>query len=145
MGLRENGPNFEFYVVNENFNQKKMVMWNIFNNCIIYDWTLQAVKKYVRSPQKFKRVKWGHSEEDRTIYGFEAFCEELRGIFMHELWSRCEYEFCISPWICRDDELQKRTEKWDGFKQVEPNIPVIAREVIYQYKLWKKENKSNDN
>ena len=41
------GPKFEFYVLNYDFNRKKVYNYNIFNNIHVYDWTLKAVKKHL--------------------------------------------------------------------------------------------------
>lgn len=148
---------FEYYVLNLDFNRNKIVNYNIFNNIIVQERTEKIVKKYLRNPKKFKYEPFSRNVE--PIYGFEALCKEIESIIRYEEWSRCEYEIVVgSPFttevrdIIREvkrgnlavenlyDELKKigqqnfKLEKWDCFAQVKPNIPMIAREVIYQYK-----------
>lgn len=133
------GPKFEFYVLNENFNRnREIVPFNIFNNSWVYQRTLAAVKKYCRSPKKYYYDDWRVEESDR-VYGFEGFCMELDRIIMSEEWSRCEYEIIVDSMF--DDE-HKQEKKIDCYYQAKPNIEVIAREVIYQYRQWKKEKKN---
>lgn len=127
---------FEFYVMNYDWNKKEVYMFNIFNNINVNEWTLKEIKKYVRSPKKYKYYDW-HTKE--YIYGFEGLCKELRSILMNQLWSRVEYEIEVGDAF--EDDINK-FEKWDCFKQCEPNIPVIARECIYQYKQYLKEKKN---
>lgn len=160
--------NFEYYVLNFNCNKHKVETFNIFNNINVNKWTEQAVKKYLRSPRKYsKRVfSRGGCNKYEDIYGFDAFCAEIRSILMNQLWARREYEISVSDaFVCEIsdvvnkldqfetlDELKeymikinKRNEsleKWDCFAQCEKNIPVIAREVIYQYKQQIKEQKN---
>lgn len=129
---------FKFYVMNYDTNKKEVYMFNIFDNINVNDWTLTEIKKYVRSPKKYKcRVHWDNSE---YLYGFEALCKELRSILMNQLWSRVQYEIEVGDAF--EEDINK-FEKWDCFKQCEPNIPIIARECIYQYKQYLKE-KNNE-
>ena len=148
---------FEFYVLNYDFNKKKVVNYNIFNNIRVQEWTEKAVRKYLRSPKKFKYEPF--SKDAETLYGFEALCKEIESIIRCEEWSRCEYEIAVGSLFITEirdvvrevergnlavenlyDELKKqeqcnfKLEKWDCFGQAKPNIPMIAREVIYQYK-----------
>lgn len=164
---------FEFYELNYNCNAHKVEMFNVFRNSRVNEWTLQAVKKYVRNPKKYKYVKQYKNDylnrEEIALYGFDAFCAEIRSILMNQCWSRREYEISVSDaFVCeiRDvvkdldkfetlDELKEelikierknpKMEKWDVFDQCEKNIPVIAREVIYQYKKQLKEEKESKN
>lgn len=126
---------FEFYVLNYDFNKKKVVNFNIFNNYLVHDWTLKEVKKYVRSPKNYKYVSYSNNE---TIYGFEGFCESLRSIIMWQEWSRVEYEISVGDAF--EDDCSK-LEKWDCYEQCAPNIEIIAREVIYQYRQQSKKKK----
>lgn len=129
---------FEFYVMNYDWNKKEVFMYNIFNNIVVNEWTLKAIKKYIRSPKKYKYYDW-HLKDN--LYGFEALCKEIRSILMYQLRSRVEYEIEVGD--AYEDDINK-FERWDCFQQCEPNIPVIARECIYQYKQYLKEKK-NDN
>ncbi len=128
---------FKFYVLNYNFNRKCVINYNIFNNIRVNELTEKAIKKYLRSPSKYKYEKY----DQNTIYGFEALCEEIRSVIAWQQCGRREYEISVSDAFETDIE---ELEKWDVYKQAEPNIPIIARECIYQYKQQRKENKVNE-
>lgn len=147
-------PKFEFYVLNHDFNRNKVKNYNIFNNIVVYEATLKAVKKYCRAPSKFKYEEF---MSGMIHYGFSGFCKELQ-VILREEWSRCEYEIFVGNIFigsCLDREKDKdkllkalkedvkKLEKWDCYQQAIPNIEIIAREVIYQYKKWDKQRKSN--
>ena len=147
---------FEFYVLNHNFNRNKIEMFNIFRNIYVQERTEKAIKKYLRSQKKFKYESFFNKE---VVYGFDGLCREIESILRHELWSRCEYEIAVGSLFTTElkdvvrevdrgeiatkilyDELKKKSErngnleKIDCFYQAKPNIPMIVREVIYQYK-----------
>lgn len=147
---------FEFYVVNHDFNRRKVEMFNIFRNIHVQEWTEKAIKKYLRSPKKYKYESFFNKE---VVYGFDGLCKEIESILRHELWSRCEYEIAVGSLFTTElkdivravdrgeiekdnlyDELKKKAErnsdleKIDCFYQARPNIPMIVRECIYQYK-----------
>ena len=124
---------FEYYVINENFNKREIVQFNIFDNYHVQEETEKAVKKYLRAPAKFKYHSYVSDKED--IYGFEGFCKELECIIKWEEWSRCEYEILVGSLF---EEDVNKFKKIDCYEQCRKNIPVIAREVIYQYKQQKK-------
>ena len=48
------------------------------------------------------------------------------------------YEYEISVGDIFEKDCNK-LEKWDCYMQTKPNIPMIARECIYQYKQQRKE------
>ena len=83
---------FEFYVLNHDFNRNKVEMFNIFRNIYVQEWTEKAIKKYLRSPKKFKYESFFNKE---VVYGFDGLCREIESILRHELWSRCEYEIAV--------------------------------------------------
>lgn len=161
---------FEYYVLNYDCNRKKVYQFNVFQNIHVQEWSEKAVKKYLRAPAKYKFIKqysrpWDGTDEV-AIYGFEALCAEIRSILMNQCWSRREYEICVTDAftyeICDivkdldkydnlEDLKQKlidierknaKLEKWDCFQQCELNIPIITREIIWQYKQQLKEDKS---
>ena len=45
---------FEFYVLNYDFNKKKVVNYNIFNNLSIQEWTEKEAHKYIKVYKKNK-------------------------------------------------------------------------------------------
>ena len=156
---------FEYYVMNESSNNGKIEMFNIFQNYLVQERIEKEIKKYLRSPNKYKYIKNEFSKEEIVIYGFEALCEEVRRTIQWQMWSRRQYEIAVGSLstveisdVLRDidkyntleelkEELEKinkrngHLEKWDCYKQCELNIPMITRECIYQYKQYIKNKK----
>ena len=120
---------FEFYELIYNFNRRKVEMFNIFNNILVQEHTEKAVRKYLRSPKKFKYESFHKDVE--PIYGFDALVKEIDSIIHWQEWSRSEYE-CSCGYAFETD--CSKLEKIDCFYQARPNIPMIVRECIYQYK-----------
>ena len=118
---------FEYYVLNCNPNTKNIEPFNIFRNCYVQEYTEKAIKKYLRSPKNYKYERYG---ED-TLYGFEGLCKEVERIIQWQEWSRCEYEIAVGAAFEKDCN---KLEKWDCYGQCVANIPMITREVIWQYK-----------
>ena len=123
---------FEYYVLNYNPNAKKIEPFNIFRNCYVQEYTEKAIKKYLRSPKNYKYERYG---ED-TLYGFEGLCKEIERIIQWQEWGRREYEISVGDAFKKDCDY---LEKWDCYMQAKSNIPMIARECIYQYKEQRKE------
>ena len=123
---------FEYYVLNYNPNAKKIEQFNIFRNCYVQEYTEKAIKKYLRSPKNYKYERYG---ED-ALYGFEGLCQEIERIIQWQEWSRREYEISVGDAFEKDCDY---LEKWDCYMQAKSNIPMIARECIYQYKKQRKE------
>ena len=112
-------PNFEFYVVNYDFNKRKCEMFNIFRNIHVYDYCLKAVKKYLRKGMDYAE-----------------FREEVLKTIQWQEWSRVEYECSVGdPFPKTVEELQKI----DCFWQAVPNIDIICMMLITRYKEWKRE------
>ena len=128
---------FEYYVLNYDFNGQQVEWFNIFRNAYVQEYTEKAVKKYLRSPKNFKYERQG----EKPIYGFDALCKEIERTIMWQEWGRREYEISVGDAF--EDDC-RRLEKWDCFMQAKPNIPMIARECIYQYKEAKKNDKKQD-
>lgn len=105
-------PKFEFYVLNYNFNNKKVEMFNIFNNVRVYDRTLELCKKWYKD-----------------MY-FDKFVKELDNIIKYEEWGRREYEISVGDAF--ETDLDK-LEKWDCYKQAHANIEMIAYSVLRKY------------
>lgn len=125
---------FEFYVLNYDFNRKKVVNYNIFNNHNVQEHVEKEIKKYVHNPNKYKYVDYSTQNE---IVGFEAICKKIEQIIKWQEWCRYEYEISVgAPFEENIDNLKKI----DCYEQCKNNIPVIARECIYQYKQQLKEN-----
>lgn len=111
-----NGPNFEFYVLNYDFNSKKVINYNIFYNCYVYDYALKLTRKHLRNKKKFT---------------YEEYKKELLSIIMWQEWSRREYEISVGDAF---ETNLDRFEKIDCYEQAKPNIDVIAQMCIKRYK-----------
>ena len=123
---------FEYYVLNYNWNKKCVENFNIFDNISLDNAVEKEVRKYLRSPKKYRYYKHGlYVGEYEYIYGFKGFCKALESLIMWQEWGRREYEISVGDAFETDCD---KLEKWDCYEQCKPNIPMIAREVIWQYK-----------
>ena len=131
---------FEYYVLNYNPNTKKIEPFNIFRNCYVQEYTEKAVRKYLRSPKNYKYVVQHKNDflgrEEIVVYGFDALVKEIDSIIAWQERGRREYECSVGDAFTTDCN---KLEKWDCYMQAKPNIPMIARECIYQYKEQRKE------
>ena len=114
-------PNFEFYVLNYDFNRRRVVLFNIFQNIQVYDCALDVTKRRARNK-----------------INDEEFREELKSIIHWQEWARREYEISVGDAFETDCN---KLEKWDCFEQAAPNIEVIADMCLKRYRQWKKEQK----
>ena len=105
---------FRFYALNYNFNKKKIEFFNVFNNIIVYEYTVKAVKDY-----------W------KGKYTLEEFINELDHIIMWQEWSRCEYEIAVGDLFEKDMD---KFEKIDCYQQAHANIYLVAQQVINEFK-----------
>lgn len=119
---------FKYYVLNYNHNENQVEPFNIFNNIHVQEWTEKTVKKYLRNPKKFTYKSFDGQE---VLHGFDAFVKELDSIIQWQEWGRSEYEISVGDAFENDCN---RLEKWDCYQQAKPNIEMIAREVVFQYK-----------
>ena len=123
---------FEYYVLNYNWNKKCVENFNIFDNISLDNAVEKEVRKYLRSPKKYRYFYHGlYVGEYGYIYGFEGFCKVLGALIGWQEWGRREYEISVGDAFETDCD---KLEKWDCYRQCKPNIPMIAREVIWQYK-----------
>ena len=152
---------FEYYVLNHNFNRDKIELFNIFDNYYVQEQTEKEIKKYIHNPKNYKYDSFYKDEE--SVYGFDGLCKKFEQILRCEEWSRCEYEIAVGGIFITElsdiiravereeitvdevyEEIQKKNkrnsklEKWDCFQQAQKNIPMIMRECIWQYKEQKK-------
>lgn len=130
-------PIFKFYVLHYDHIAKKVDAYNIFNNLKVYRRTMEEVERYCRLEDEYKYVRHGLNHTD-VLYGFEAFVKNLDGIIQCEEWSRREYEISVADAF--ENDLSK-FEKWDCYQQAHPNMEIIAREVIKNYKESKENSK----
>lgn len=165
---------FEYYVLNYDFNKQEVEMFNIFDNCNVQEWSEKEIKKYLRAPSKYKKEERSYNYEagcmnTRTIYGFQALCEEIRSILMNQLWSRIQYEISVGDVFIPDikhtaafidacikdgktiEELKSAVDKEnkkrnyltkiDAYYQCLPNLENIVHTIIRQYKEQLKKQK----
>ena len=126
---------FEFYVLNYDLNKKKVVNYNIFNNINVQEWAEKTVRKYLRAPKKFKHIVQYENKllgrEEIALYGFDALVEEIDRTIAWQERGRREYECSVGDAFTTDCN---KLEKIDCYYQSKPNMEIIAREVIFQYK-----------
>ena len=126
---------FEYYVLNYDFNKKKVVNYNIFNNIRVQEWTEKEVRKYLRAPKKYKHIVQYENKflgrEEIAVYGFDALVEEIDRTIAWQERGRCEYECSVGDAFETDIN---NYEKWDTYSQAKPNMAIITHEVIRQYK-----------
>ena len=126
---------FEYYVLNYNPNAKKVENFNIFQNCLVQEYTEKAVRKYLRAPKKFKHIVQYENKllgrEEIALYGFDALVEEIDRTIAWQERGRREYECSVGDAFTTDCN---KLEKIDCYYQSKPNMKIIAREVIWQYK-----------
>ena len=131
---------FEYYVLNYDTNKKKVINYNIFNNINVQECTEKAVRKYLRAPKKFKHIVQYENKflgrEEIAIYGFDALVEEIDRTIAWQERGRREYECSVGDAFTTDCN---KLEKIDCYYQSKPNMKIIAREVIFQYKKQLKE------
>ena len=131
---------FEYYVLNYDCNKKKVENFNIFRNCLVQEHTEKAIRKYLRSPKNYKYVVQHKNDflgrEEIAVYGFDALVKEIDSIIAWQERGRREYECSVGDAFTTDCN---KLEKIDCYMQAKPNIPMIARECIYQYKEQRKE------
>ena len=111
---------FKYYVLNYDPHNKCIVNYNVFNNIRVNEAVNEEVEKYVKSPNDYVYS---------SFKGFEALCVCIKNTIMWQQWSRREYEISVGDAFCKEDTL----EKWDVYRQCEPNIQTITRECIWQY------------
>lgn len=103
---------FEWYVLNENFN-RSIEHFNIFNNILVNEETNKLCVKYKKDKMSF-----------------EEFTEKLNNIIKWQEWSRCEYEIVVGSLFAHEE---KDLKKIDCYQQALPNMKIIAKYVLEEY------------
>ena len=124
---------FEYYVLNYDHNKQKVESFNIFRNIHVQECTEKEIKKYLRNPKNYVYKSFDGQE---VIYGFDALVKELDSIIRWQEWGRSEYEMSCGYKFETDCNKLQST---DCYEQCKPNMGMIAREVIWQYKQQKKD------
>lgn len=118
----------EYYVMNYDSNSQRVEYYNIFRNSRVHESTEKETKKYLRSPKKYEYRDYTSGE---VTIGFDGFVKMLNRIICCEEWSRREYEISVADAF--EDDVNKLV-KVDCYMQTVPNMRMIAREVLWQYK-----------
>ena len=105
----DNMKELEWYVINYDFNAKKLENFNIFRNI-----------KFVR----------GVEELLDNYIDFEDFTNKLERELKYCFWCKREYEVFIGDAF--EEDLQKY-EKVDIYSQVKPNVKILAKYIIDNY------------
>ena len=100
----------EWYVYYNNFNQKCIEKYNIFQHGFFRKDVEKAVKAY---------------RDD-----FEGFCKELDSSLMYWFWAKCEWEIVLSDFP-PSDSFKK--EKIDVYQQVKLNWNIFVQYVWNYY------------
>lgn len=97
--MKIKNSNLEWYVLNYDFNKKQIVNYNVMN----------GIAEFVN-----KKIKRGIIHDKKTLK------EYLKKEFMHNYWSRREYEILVS------DLTNQDAEKIDIWRQIEMNLDQIV-------------------
>lgn len=103
--MRINEDKLKFYVLLFDFNRKEAKMSNIFDNIIVREDIIKAIKKKVSK---------------------EELKETLSSVCKYVFWSRCEYEVVVTGF-----PNNEKSEKIDAWFQIEPNLDIIT-EYLWQ-------------
>lgn len=101
--------NLEWYVLNYDFNRKKVENFNIFRSCRFVDGVKELLDNYIT---------------------FDDFIEKLEKQLQYSFWSKREYEISVSDAF--ETDLDKY-EKIDIYFQVKPNVKILAKYIIDNY------------
>ena len=93
----------EFYVLNENFNEKTIEPFNIFRSSRFSDGVKELLDNFIT---------------------FDDFVERLDKVAMYSFWSKAEYEIMVG------DLFGKVEKKVDVYEQIKPNLKLIAKMII---------------
>lgn len=105
---------FHFYALRHDPNKDKIYFFNIFDNRLVYESTVELCDDY-----------W------KGKYTYDEFVIELNRIIMWQERSRIEYEIDVGQHFIGDiDELTRI----DCYDQAHANIDLIATQVINEYK-----------
>lgn len=108
----------EWNVYIEDFNGRKMEVYNIFEHGRFNDDVKQAYKKYKDN--------------------FEAFAEEVKRSLMYYFWSKCEWEVILSPWPERKDFQEKKIDVYDQVMLNWDNFIKYVWEMAHARKVTRK-------
>ena len=100
----------QWYVLNYDFNQKKVNYFDIFNSSRFND----CIKE-------MRETQWNSVED---------FIERLDSVLRYCFWSKREYEISVGDAFETDC---KKLEKIDVYSQVKPNINMLAKYILIEW------------
>lgn len=123
----------EYYVMNYDVNSQRIEYFNIFRNSRVHKSAEEEIKKYLNNPEKYEYQEFNYDnwQYETVCTGFDAFVKKLDGVIRSEQWGRREYEISVADAF--EDDVNKLV-KVDCYMQAVPNMRMIAREVLWQYK-----------
>ena len=101
----------EWFVLNYDFNKRRIEDFNIFRNSYFTKSVEELLKEYS---------------------SFEEFVIQLDRKLMYCFWSKREYEISVGDAFEKDINKYK---KIDVYSQVKPNIEILAKYIIDNYKV----------
>lgn len=113
-------PNYEFYVLNYDFNAQKVINFNIFKNWLVTEDTTKHVEEYYKG-----------------LISFDQLQEEIRKTIAWQEYSRAQYEISVGYGF---EEDCAKLKKWDCYQQAVPNMELITKMCIERYKEWRSNN-----
>ena len=96
----------EWYVLNYDFNGKKVEDFNIFRNIKLLRFLDEARENFIT---------------------FDKFVEDLDNELKYYFWSKAEYEIMVGDLF--EQDLDKY-EKIDVYRQLKPNVKTIAKYIV---------------
>ena len=101
----------EWFILNYNFNKQRIEDFNIFRNTYFTKSVEELLKEHLT---------------------FEEFVIQLDRKLMYYFWSKREYEISVGDAFEEDINKYK---KIDVYSQVKPNIKILAKYIIDNYKV----------
>ena len=105
----DNMENLKWYVLNYDFNAKKIENFNIFRSVRFTEGVQELLEHYIT---------------------FEDFVEKLESELRYSFWSKREYEIFVGDAFETNIE---NFEKIDIYSQVKPNVKILAKYIIDNY------------
>lgn len=105
----------EWYILQHDFNDDKMIMYNIFHD---------------NSPEIIaKKIRKGAKDNWIPVTNYNSFKDYIKQELMYNYWSKCEREFLACGLF------KSKTYKIDGWFQLEPNLDNIVNYIIEKMKI----------
>lgn len=111
---KRRNKDLEWFAFYQDFNSDKLIFTNVFRSNFVED-----ILKRVKSKSQFRKID-----------SYDSLKEAIRTEFVHDYWSKSEYEVIVSNWSGKDFE-----QKIDIWYQLEPNLDRITEYVIRELQL----------